>query len=338
MNVHQGLFFCIISALYHGNTRLVGAHLYTGPEGGTASINCYLSLTGVTKFLCRNECDGEGVLIKTDGDSAQSGKYSIEYRNDSSGGQMSVTLKRLTRSDSGRYICGLGEASVPVSKSFIDIRVLDASLLDRNSRFVRTNTEGENVVMGCFNTVYGRQKFFCRGECDDEGDVLIETERNTSQNGRYIIEYNKAWSHRLYVTIKQVTKSDTGRYKCGYGRASFPDSFSSFTIRVVDANPSWILQPTATPSLTPTWFPDHFWIPVACVSIAFVLFAVFLLLLYKWKIRRSVRGNADAVVMEASTIYENMASSSTCGDHIYHGLQPASKDPDQTYCNLRQKC
>ncbi len=108
------------------------------------------------------------------------------------------------------------------------------SLLDGNSGFVRTDSEGENITYGCSNTVYGRQKFLCRGDCTKEEDILIETEENQAHNGRYSIEYIKGSAFGLHVTITHVIRSDTGRYRCGYGRPLSPDSYRSFPIIVIE--------------------------------------------------------------------------------------------------------
>ena len=90
------------------------------------------------------------------------------------------------------------------------------------------------MTRGCFNTVYGSRKFFCKDECKKEEDILVETEENRAQNGRYSIEYREGSVFGLSVTITQLKKSDTGWYRCGYGRALSPDSSNTFRIFVVD--------------------------------------------------------------------------------------------------------
>lgn len=105
--------------------------------------------------------------------------------------------------------------------------------MDGNSGFIRTDTEGGEVTLGCSNTVYGTMKFFCKDECKKEEDVLIETDGNRAQSGRYSLEYKEGSTFGLSVTITQVTKSDTGHYRCGYGRALSPDSHSGLQIIVI---------------------------------------------------------------------------------------------------------
>lgn len=247
MNIHRVLFFCFFSALCGGNTGLVSTKVYifTGAEGGTGAISCYFTLSGSRKFFCKNECKAEDILVKTDDVGAQSGRYSIEYRDGPSGlGIVTVTITHLTKSDSGRYRCGLGGTSVP--ESFIDFeaRISDAPL-DGHFDFIRTNIEGEDVTLGCSDTVYGRRKFFCKGECKTEEDIIIETDENRAQSGRYSIEYIEGSAFGLEVTISQVTKSDSGQYRCGYGRALSPDSYRTLQIIVIDA------PTTSKPNLTP---------------------------------------------------------------------------------------
>lgn len=77
--------------------------------------------------------------------------------------------------------------------------------------------------------------FFCKDECKKEEDILIETDQKSLQRGRYSIEYIEGSAFGLYVNITQVTKSDMGQYKCGYGRALSKDSSSiTFTVIVID--------------------------------------------------------------------------------------------------------
>ncbi|XP_044206448.1 polymeric immunoglobulin receptor-like isoform X3 [Thunnus albacares] len=333
MNIHHVLFFCFLSALQDGNTGLVNAiNLFAGAEGGNGSIICSLTSSGSTKFFCKGKCKEEDILIKTDDVTAQSGRYSIRYEDGSSGRKIvTVTFTQLTKSDSGRYRCGLGGSSAPDAYTDFDITVIDAATLGQNTRFIRTETEGGNITRGCSNTVYGSRKFFCKDECKKEEDILVETEENRAQNGRYSIEYREGSVFGLSVTITQLKKSDTGRYRCGYGRASSPDSSYTFSIFVVDA-------------ISEVSRPGYFWplvvflLLVVCVAVIVVLLAVVLLLLYKLKKRRNsglnTRGTSDSRNMELSVIYENRPPVSMYEDSVYQSLDPDSRDPDQTYSAL----
>ncbi|XP_040007865.1 polymeric immunoglobulin receptor-like isoform X4 [Xiphias gladius] len=265
MNVHHLLFFGSLSALCGGDSGLVRAKLniYTGAEGGNGTLNCYLTLPGSRKFLCKGECKGENILIKTDDVRANNGRFSLEYRNKSAErGIVSVTFTHLTKTDSGWYRCGLGTSLVPDSYTDFDIRVSDAEPLGK-SGFLRTDTEGENVTYPCMHADKRSRMFFCKGECTKEEDILIETDQTRAQNGRYGLKYQERSVFGLYLTITRVAKSDTGRYRCGYGRALSPESYYVFSIVIVDAptkptkgqpattapttsKPSWTRRPFST--------------------------------------------------------------------------------------------
>ncbi|KAK2898121.1 polymeric immunoglobulin receptor-like [Channa argus] len=248
MNIQRVLLFCFLSAPWGGNTGLVSAKLniYTGAEGGNGSINCHLPLSGSWKFFCKDECDKDGILVKTDGVRANSGRYSIKYQTGSSGrGILSVTITNMIRSDSGLYTCGLGESSGPDSYTSFMVRVSN-EVLNRDV-FMTTDVEGETIKKPCHREANQSRIFFCKGDCKTEEDVLIETDEKKAQSGRYGIEYIEESIFGLYVTIKQVKKSDTGQYKCGYGRALSPDSPFTFSLIVID-DPS---TSKPTPSLSP---------------------------------------------------------------------------------------
>ena len=115
-----------------GDTGLVSArlHIFTGAEGGRGSISCYLHHPNTTKYFCKEECEGDGILVKTEDIRAQNGRFSTEYRRESSGiGVLTVTITNLTMSDAGRYRCGLGTDLAPDSYSDFVIRVSDGEFL-----------------------------------------------------------------------------------------------------------------------------------------------------------------------------------------------------------------
>ncbi|CAI5685945.1 unnamed protein product [Oreochromis niloticus] len=328
MKILHFLFFCFLS----GPAGLVKAKLniWSAAEGGNASLYCHLTLPGSTKFFCKEKCEqAEDILIKTDGSTAQSGRYSINYKDGSPGkGIVSVTFTHMIKSDSGMYRCGLGKSSAPDSYRDFEVRV--SNDLDKNSGFTRTETEGEAITLACSNTVYGHRKFFCKNQCKNEGEILIDTSNNKSVSGRYSIEYSAGSVFGLYVTITQLTKSDTGGYRCGYGNPLSPDSYYSTSLVVIDgSNP-----PTSTPETTTKTIqtlqittahsqsftprisssssdcPDSSLGLVVRVSlIGVLLMAVFILLLYIYKTRRNTalntRENAGNKNMELSGTYEN---------------------------------
>ncbi|XP_038577713.1 endochitinase 2-like isoform X2 [Micropterus salmoides] len=113
--------------------------------------------------------------------------------------------------------------------------------------------EGGNITRTCFFTFSGGRKIFCKEECEEQ-DILVETAGDRAQSGRYSIEYKKGSfpvsDTLLYVSIKNLTKSDSGRYRCRLTRFLFPDSYEEFDIRVEDdpttSKPNWTPRPLST--------------------------------------------------------------------------------------------
>ncbi|XP_042265107.1 uncharacterized protein LOC121895751 [Thunnus maccoyii] len=360
------------SALQDGNTGLVNAiNLYAGAEGGSGSHICPFTSSGRTKFFCKGECKEGDILIKTEGVTAQSGRYSIKYKDGSYGRRIvTVYITRLTKSDSGRYRFGLGGSSVPDDYCDFDVVITDAATLGQNTHFIRAETVGGNVTKGCIDTVSGSRMFFCKDECKKEEDILVETEENRAQNGRYSIEYREGSVFGLYVTITQLKKSDTGWYRCGYGRALSPDSSNTFLIFVVDApttsKPNRTLRPfptsvpsTSTPTTTQSLIsssgsftpsssfpettkqftamsdvsrPGYFWALVVFLPVVFVLLAVVLLLLYKLKTRRNSGLNTRGT--SDSRNMELSVSNENRPSVSYENRPPVSSCEDSVYQSL----
>ncbi|XP_030278803.1 uncharacterized protein LOC115584964 isoform X4 [Sparus aurata] len=349
MNIHHVLFFCFISALC-GDTGLVSAKLsiFTGAEGGSGSIKCYLHQPKNIKFFCKEECKAEDILVKTKDVRGQNSRFSTEYEGESSGiGVLTVSITNLTKSDAGRYRSGLGTDLVPDTYCDFDIRVSD-ELSDGNTRFFSTDIEGENITLPCLDTVYSKQKFLCKDDCKTEEDIIIETDANRAQSGRYSIEYREGSTFGLYVIITNASQMDTGWYKCGYGRALSPDSSYRVPVLVIGDpyKPNQTLPPfsTSVPSAsTPTTqslklsstsfttsssscpktanqpsaavcssvpHPGYIWGLVVLLVILLVVVSV--LILYIWKMRRDFRSRSRNT--EIPFTYRDLAPASTCED------------------------
>ncbi|XP_036959092.1 uncharacterized protein LOC119022395 isoform X5 [Acanthopagrus latus] len=114
------------------------------------------------------------------------------------------------------------------------------SLQDGNTGLINaetiTVTEGGNFTHACVFFVSGSRKIFCKEGCEEK-DILVETTGDRAQRGRYSIEYKQTGviSSVLYVSITNLTKSDSGRYTCRINRDLLLDSKEEFEIRVEDA-------------------------------------------------------------------------------------------------------
>lgn len=113
-----------------------------------------------------------------------------------------------------------------------------------SAEYIYTRTEGDSVTVQRFFSFNGQWKFLCKENC--EVGNLIETRDNRAQSRRYSIRYNRSNYQpggNLSVTITQLTKADTGRYRCGVGRRSRA-SYEEFEIIVVDGE--FLLKVTFT--------------------------------------------------------------------------------------------
>ncbi|XP_034445705.1 polymeric immunoglobulin receptor-like [Hippoglossus hippoglossus] len=229
-------------------------------SGGDVTVECVFTNTGGRKYFCREEC-GErmNVLVTTRGDEERSGRYSIKYLTGSEGrGFLFVTITQLIRSDSGRYTCSVGSdrdfevivtddstttspsSSSSSTRSSASPETTNQSLVqtpettdvDSAEIYTYSANEGEDITVKHSFSSYGSRKF-CRGACE-AGDILIDTDRNEARNGRYSIKYERGvTTGDLTVTITQLSKSDSGTYRCGLGRLS--SLYQEFQIIVTDA-------------------------------------------------------------------------------------------------------
>lgn len=79
------------------------------------------------------------------------------------------------------------------------------------------------------NVQPGSRIYLCRNDCRKE-DILVETQRESMQTGRYRIRYDKT-DNKVHVVITDLILSDTGSYKVGVGEYS-PGSYKEFKIKV----------------------------------------------------------------------------------------------------------
>ncbi|XP_039460084.1 polymeric immunoglobulin receptor-like [Oreochromis aureus] len=298
MNIHV-LFFCVLSAgLFDKNTHLINAqtNLYTKVEGEDFRFELDTEVTaGSRKYICRNDSEKEDILIETTENRAESGRYIIRY--DISDKKVRAVIKELTQSDSGRYKIGVSNSSSMnlFQEVELNVRELCEEDITSGKPKVYSATVGGEVTIRCLLPLHQLNiKFLCKDECKK---MIINTNNFTVMNGRYEIEY---WSNMGFnVTITSLTKSDSGRYKCGVRKKDAKNTCLEFEISVTDGN---IL------------------LLAVCVTVVVVLLAVFVLLFYKLKIKRNVqyvntRGNGRnmevAVYDDVADVYQWPADGST---------------------------
>ncbi|TDH10131.1 hypothetical protein EPR50_G00071870 [Perca flavescens] len=132
---------------------------------------------------------------------------------------------------------------------FFFLTLQDGNIGLINAEIIKsTGTEGGDITVKCSFYFSGKRRIFCKDKCK-EGDILINTEEDTAQRGRYSIRYIEGgfpvFKTILYVSIRNLTQSESGWYRCCLVRSfPFSPSYQEIEIRVTDA-PTSPLRPSS---------------------------------------------------------------------------------------------
>ncbi|XP_062283821.1 uncharacterized protein LOC133988254 isoform X2 [Scomber scombrus] len=107
MTVHHTLICFFFLMLQDGNIGLINAQIpiFRATEGQSITVQCDFTVTGGKKYFCKDECEEK--ILEMYGVSAQRDRYSMRYKTRRGRSRLDVTITHLTKSDSGRYGCGL---------------------------------------------------------------------------------------------------------------------------------------------------------------------------------------------------------------------------------------
>ncbi|XP_071394357.1 uncharacterized protein [Centroberyx affinis] len=206
-----------------------------------------------------------------------------------------------------------------------------AALCDVNTGFVfdtpvHEEAEGENITVGCSFTWAGNnKKFFCKGECKNE-NILIETDKDKDQNGRYSIEDKR--TGLFFVTITQLTKSDSGSYRCGVDRL-LTHSYKEFDITVTDGSSTPSSPLSTTQQSEPPAAQDSTHSVMLFVGMALVVMVTILGLAILFLCRRRTTKPPEASNIPMETEYAAV----TEGDRVYEEIR--EKDRPTVYSYAR---
>ncbi|XP_067334384.1 uncharacterized protein [Channa argus] len=140
MDVHHILICFFFLSLQDGNTGLT---THTGTEGGNITVKCSFYFSGSRKLFCKGDCTTGNILIETTSNRAQSGRYSIEYKEGfflSTQTLMYVSITQLNKSDSGLYRCSLNRILPRYSDDVFEIIVTEASTSSPPSTALQPST------------------------------------------------------------------------------------------------------------------------------------------------------------------------------------------------------
>uniref|UniRef100_A0A8C9V756 Immunoglobulin domain-containing protein n=1 Tax=Scleropages formosus TaxID=113540 RepID=A0A8C9V756_SCLFO len=110
-----------------------------------------------------------------------------------------------------------------------------------------TGHEGQDVTVQCSHTLArSNGKYFCKGHCSRDADVLIKTEegQRNKKIGRLSLYDNGTGT--FWVTITGLKKTDTGTYWCAVKRSIIADTFTEVSLTVLDGT----VCHTASPHLS----------------------------------------------------------------------------------------
>ncbi|CAK6983288.1 Hypothetical predicted protein [Scomber scombrus] len=95
------------AVLQDGNIGLINAQIpiFRATEGQSITVQCDFARTGSKTYFCKDECEEK--ILEMYGVSAQRDRYSMRYKTRRGRSRLDVTITHLTKSDSGRYGCGL---------------------------------------------------------------------------------------------------------------------------------------------------------------------------------------------------------------------------------------
>ncbi|TDH11118.1 hypothetical protein EPR50_G00082210 [Perca flavescens] len=138
------------------------------------------------------------------------------------------------------------------------------------------------------------RKYFCKEPCDADKDILVQTSDLRAQRDRYSIRYVRGSPSGVfvYVTISQLTRSDSGLYRCGLDRFLSRDPYREFRINVTDAQGVLL----------------YVGLPLVVLVLVLVLVSLSLLILCRRR-RSKARGRpveTEYAVTETSRVYEDI--------------------------------
>uniref|UniRef100_A0A096LWH6 Immunoglobulin V-set domain-containing protein n=1 Tax=Poecilia formosa TaxID=48698 RepID=A0A096LWH6_POEFO len=109
--------------------------------GENITVECKFNLTGNPIIFCKENCEGENILINTTEDKAHKGRYNTLYESNYTSASLHVSISDLKRSDSGRYRCGFGKNRSRYHEFHLD--VTEATTSSSSSTTQQTTSSSE---------------------------------------------------------------------------------------------------------------------------------------------------------------------------------------------------
>ncbi|NWR31638.1 PIGR protein, partial [Tachuris rubrigastra] len=220
---------------------LYGPRFLTGGVGGSVTHQCFYSITPANKhdrkYWCKIAENGVCYTIISSIDSASREYEGRLFLQDiPQNGTFAVTMTGLKSSDTGRYRCGIGPTRGGLFVS-LNLTVLADAGVSRPIQVVQGKLRGSvTVLCPSEDTQSGGKRFWCkvgRTSCtllaDSDGYV------GRRYQGRIFITPMES-SGVFKVLINDLTKEDSGLYRCGVKRLNGGDSPQEVALQVTTAS------------------------------------------------------------------------------------------------------
>ncbi|KAK2815837.1 hypothetical protein Q5P01_026304 [Channa striata] len=215
---------CIALSCVTSAAKLI--HVF-GYEGKEAQVSCSYGAgyESYEKYLCRNDCKDEDVLITTP--EQMKSKYSIS--DDRRKRVFTTTISNLRNTDAGKYWCGVSRTGTDI---FTEVKLEVVTDRCCDSSTTVQSYEGGSVSIICpYESQYqSNVKYICRGNTPSTclQQALVTSDK--TPNTKFSLTDDK--SGNVTVTVTGVTRSDSGSYLCGVQRNSGLDVFSAVVLEV----------------------------------------------------------------------------------------------------------
>ncbi|XP_039658329.1 polymeric immunoglobulin receptor-like isoform X3 [Perca fluviatilis] len=218
-----GILSCVRSA--------AGLIRVSGYEGREVQVSCPYGegYESYEKYLCKNDCGSDDVLIKTT--EAKKNRYSIH--DDKQNWVFTVTISDLRFMDAGKYWCGITRTGYDTYPAEVKLEVKQDSCCDHSTKVQRY--EESSVSFSCpYESEYQNSlKYICRGNQPSTCLQHALISSDNKQKGQFTLTDDMA-SRKFTVTITSLTQKNSGSYLCGVHGNTGLDVFSAFELEVKD--------------------------------------------------------------------------------------------------------
>ncbi|XP_055364228.1 polymeric immunoglobulin receptor-like, partial [Betta splendens] len=220
------LFFLIASPCFVSSTRPL-IHVF-GYEGREAKVSCSYDAgyEDYEKYLCRNGCGSNDVLITTT--EAKKNRFTIS--DDINKKVFTTTISNLQYRDAGKYWCGVTRYGYDYYPAKVSLEVVKDTCCDNSTKV--PSSEGGSVSITCsYESRYQNNlKYMCRGNRPSTCLQQAVVSSTKKQDTRFTLTDDKLST--FTVNITSLTQQDSGSYLCGVHTNTGLDVFSAVDLEV----------------------------------------------------------------------------------------------------------